>query len=91
MSKFKAKVQFWQEDGWVGNKCRVEDWEANTKEDLFLKMLKANNHIQKNFDPEEMNGDCYRFLDEDWKLQEEYDEWWRNLGEEKREEIFDNA
>jgi hypothetical protein len=91
MSKFKADVQYWQESGWVGTKSHVETWEADTKEDLFLRMLKANNHIQKNFDDDEMNGDCYRFLDEDWKLQEEYDEWWRNLGEEKREEIFEKA
>lgn len=91
MSKFKADVQYWQESGWVGTKAQVEPWEADTKEDLFLRMLKANNHIQKNFDADEMNSDCYRFLDEDWKLQEEYDEWWRNLGEEKREEIFEKA
>ena len=56
-----------------------------------MKMLVANNKLQKAFDSYEMNGDCWRFTDDDWKLQEEYDTWWKNLGEEKREEIFENA
>lgn len=87
----KHPVVFWKESGWQGRKANTEMWEANNKEELFLKMLKANNHIQKNFDPEKMNADCYRFADDDWQTQEEYDEWWKNLGEERREEIFDKS
>ena len=88
---FTRNVQFWKEDGWEGRKSRVETWNADTKEDLFLKILTANNKIQKNFDKNKMNGDCWRFLDDDWKLQEEYDKWWANLGIEKQQEIFENA
>jgi len=88
MSKFTVDVQFIKESGWVGRKESIETWSAPTKEELFLKMLKTNNHIQKHFNAEEMNGDCYRFKDEDWKLQEEYDEWWRNLSEDEKEKIF---
>ena len=88
---FKCDVQYVKEDSWEGRKDRIEQWEAPTKEELFMKMLVANNKLQKAFDPREMNGDCWRFTDDDWKLQDEYDAWWRNLGEEKREEIFENA
>lgn len=88
---FKCDVQYVKEDGWVGRKDHIEQWEAPTKEDLFMKMLVANNKLQKAFDSGEMNGDCWRFTDDDWKLQEEYDTWWKNLGEEKREEVFENA
>lgn len=88
---FKCDVQYVKEDGWEGRKDRIEQWEAPTKEDLFMKMLVANNKLQKAFDSSEMNGDCWRFTDNDWKLQEEYDTWWKNLGEEKREEVFENA
>lgn len=88
---FKCDVQYVKEDSWEGRKDRIEQWEAPTKEDLFMKMLVANNNLQKAFDPSEMNGDCWRFTDDDWKLQEEYDTWWKNLGEEKREEVFENA
>ncbi len=88
---FKCDVQYVKEDSWEGRKDRVEQWEAPTKEDLFMKMLVANNKLQKAFDSSEMNGDCWRFTDDDWKLQEEYDTWWKNLGEEKREEVFENA
>ena len=88
---FKCDVQYVKEDSWEGRKDRIEQWEAPTKEELFMKMLVANNKLQKAFDPREMNGDCWRFTDDDWKLQDEYDAWWRNLGEEKREEIFLNA
>lgn len=88
---FKCDVQYVKEDSWEGRKDRIEQWEANTKEDLFMKMLVANNKLQKAFDSREMNGDCWRFTDDDWKLQEEYDTWWKNLGEEKREEVFENA
>lgn len=88
---FKCDVQYVKEDSWEGRKDRIEQWEAPTKEDLFMKMLVANNKLQKAFDSSEMNGDCWRFTDDDWKLQEEYDTWWKNLGEEKREEVFENA
>lgn len=88
---FNCDVQYVKEDSWKGRKDHIEQWEANTKEDLFMKMLVANNKLQKAFDSDEMNGDCWRFTDDDWKLQEEYDAWWRNLGEEKREEIFEKA
>jgi len=88
---FKCDVQYVKEDSWEGRKDRIEQWEAPTKEDLFMKMLVANNKLQKAFDSREMNGDCWRFTDDDWKLQEEYDTWWKNLGEEKREEVFENA
>lgn len=88
---FKCDVQYVKEDSWEGRKDRIEQWEAPTKEDLFMKMLVANNKLQKAFDSYEMNGDCWRFTDDDWKLQEEYDTWWKNLGEEKREEVFENA
>ena len=88
---FKCDVQYVKEDSWEGRKDRIEQWEAPTKEDLFMKMLVANNKLQKAFDSSEMNGDCWRFTDDDWKLQEEYDTWWKNLGEEKREEVFESA
>lgn len=88
---FKCDVQFWKEEDWVGRKDHVEEWETPTKEDLFMKMLVANNRLQKSFDNDKMNGDCWRFTDDDWALQDEYDAWWKNLGEEKREEIFENA
>lgn len=88
---FTCDVQYVKEDSWEGRKDRIEQWEAPTKEDLFMKMLVANNKLQKAFDSSEMNGDCWRFTDDDWKLQEEYDTWWKNLGEEKREEVFENA
>ena len=88
---FKCDVQYVKEDSWEGRKDRIEQWEAPTKEELFMKMLVANNKLQKAFDSREMNGDCWRFTDDDWKLQEEYDTWWKNLGEEKREEVFENA
>ena len=88
---FKCDGQDVKEESWEGRKDHIEQWEANTKEDLFMKMLVANNKLQKAFDSSEMNGDCWRFTDEDWKLQEEYDTWWKNLGEEKREEVFENA
>lgn len=88
---FKCDVQFWKEENWHCRKDHVEQWESPTKEDLFMKMLVANNRLQKSFDKHKMNGDCWRFTDDDWKLQEEYDTWWKNLGEEKREEIFENA
>ena len=88
---FKWDVQYVKEDSWEGRKDRIEQWEAPTKEELFMKMLVANNKLQKAFDSREMNGDCWRFTDDDWKLQEEYDTWWKNLGEEKREEVFENA
>lgn len=86
---FKREVQFWKESSWCASKDHTETWRAETKEDFFLKVLVENNRIQKNFD--NSNGDCYTFLEDDYKLQDEYDEWWRNLGEEKREEIFANA
>ena len=88
---FTCDIQFWKEEDWQGRKDHVEKWKAPTKEDLFMKMLVANNRLQKSFDMDEMNGDCWRFTDDDWKLQDEYDAWWRNLGEEKREEIFEKA
>jgi hypothetical protein len=88
---FKCDVQYVKEDSWKGRKDHIEKWEAPTKEDLFMKMLVANNRLQKSFDKDKMNGDCWRFTDDDWKLQDEYDAWWRNLGEEKREEIFEKA
>ena len=88
---FTCDVQFWKEADWQGRKDHVEKWSEPTKEDLFMKMLVANNRLQKSFDKDEMNGDCWRFTDDDWKLQDEYDAWWRNLGEEKREEIFEKA
>ena len=88
---FKCKVIYWKETGWCGQKDHAEDWSADTKEDLFLKMLKANNHIEKHFNKTKMNADSWRFRNEDWKLQDEYDEWWNNLGEEKREEIFEKS
>lgn len=88
---FKWDVQYVKEDGWEGREDHIEQWEAPTKEDFFMKMLAANNKLQKSFDSREMNGDCWRFTDDDWKLQEEYDTWWKNLGEEKREEVFENA
>ena len=88
---FTCDVQYVKEYSWEGHKDRIEQWEAPTKEDLFMKMLVANNKLQKAFDSREMNGDCWRFTDDDWKLQEEYDTWWKNLGEEKREEVFENA
>ena len=88
---FKCDVQYVKEDSWEGRKDHIEQWEAPTKEELFMKMLVANNKLQKAFDSYEMNGDCWRFTDDDWKLQEEYDTWWKNLGEEKREEVFENA
>lgn len=87
----EVTVQYWKEDGWQGRKSKEEKWSAPTMEDIFLKMLKANDHIQKHFNADRMNGDCWRFLDDDWKLQDQYDEWWNNLGEEKREEIFEEA
>ena len=88
---FKCDVQYVKEESWAGRKDHIEQWEAPTKEELFMKMLVANNKLQKAFDSYEMNGDCWRFTDDDWKLQEEYDTWWKNLGEEKREEVFENA
>ena len=88
---FKCDVQYVKEDSWEGRKDHIEQWEAPAKEELFMKMLVVNNKLQKAFDPREMNGDCWRFTDDDWKLQEEYDTWWKNLGEEKREEVFENA
>lgn len=91
MMIYKHPVVFWKESGWQGRKANTETWVASSKEELFLKMLKANNHIQKNFDPDKMNADCYRFADDDWQTQEEYDEWWKNLGEERREEIFEQS
>lgn len=91
MMIYKHTVVFWKESGWQGRKANTETWVASSKEELFLKMLKTNNHIQKNFDPDKMNADCYRFADDDWQTQEEYDEWWKNLGEERREEIFEQS
>ena len=57
---FTRNVQFWKEDGWQGRKAKVETWNADTKEDLFLRILTANNKIQKHFDKNKMNGDRSR-------------------------------
>lgn len=88
---FKSEVVFWKEDGWEGHKNRTETWEAKTKEDLFLKMLSTNNRLQKAFDKNKQNSDCWRFPDENWELQEEYDKWWLNLSQDKKDEIFEKA
>ena len=78
------KIEYWKESGYCTHKDRTEEWSCENKEELFLRILKANNHIQKNFHKD--NGDCYRFAD--YKLQDEYDDWWYKLGDEKRDEIF---
>ena len=88
---FKRKVQYWEVTNWLVHKDMVYDFEAESKEDMFLKILMANNKLRKAIDNENKELGCFRFMDDDWELQEEYDSWWRNLEEEKREEIFDKS
>lgn len=88
---FKRKVQYWEVTNWLGHKDMVYVWEAESKEDMFLKILMANNKLRKAIDNKNKELGCFRFMDDDWELQEEYDSWWRKLEEEKREEIFDKS
>ena len=79
----KVKVNHIHEDGWIGEVDNTSTWSDETKEALFMKMLKTNNRLQKEFDG---NRNSYEFADYD--MQDEYDAWWVALGNEQRAKIF---
>lgn len=71
------------EEGWIGEVDDTFTWSDETKEGLFMKMLKTNNKLQKEFD-----GNRYSYEFTDYDMQDEYDAWWVALGNEQRAKIF---
>ena len=77
------EVNYIGEDGWQGSVNRVEQWSADTKEEFFEQIYKRNCALQKKFD-----GNRHSYEPTDYTLQDEYDEWWMNTPEDKKQMIM---
>lgn len=81
-----VKMQYWCESGYFDHKGGTKLFKAETKEELFLKILKENYRIQNNAS-EECLDSGWRFMDDDWQIQDEYESWWANLDPDYRDEL----
>ena len=77
-TKIEARVKYITEDGWEGRVRSSDTWIADSKEELFERLLKTNHQLQRQYK-------SYEF--ENFDLMDEYDEWWANLSEERKAQI----
>jgi hypothetical protein len=77
------EVNYIYEDGWQGAVSRTEVWEANTKEEFFEEVYKKNCSLQKKY-----SGNRHSYEPREYALQDEYDEWWVNTPEDKKQRIM---
>ena len=79
----KFQVNYIREDGWQGSISRTENWEHDTKDEFFEKIYRENCRLQKAF-----HGNRASYEPTDYDLQDEYDEWWLNTPEDKKNSIM---
>ena len=77
-TEYRAKVKHITENGWEGRVSSVDTWVANSKEELFERLLKSNHSLQNTYE-------SYEFKSHE--LMNEYDEWWAKLSEERKAQI----
>lgn len=75
-----------KEDSWVGRPKEEIQWECQSDEECFLKLLKENNKLQKSF-----RGKKESYELTDFSLADKYDAWWCGLSQEEKDKIFDES
>ena len=79
----KFEVNYIKEDGWQGSVDHTEIWEHQNKEEFFERVYRENCKMQKEF-----HGNRSSYEPSDYDLQDEYDDWWLNTPEDKKELIM---